>query len=38
MRFVDPVRDWEPDLPLFLLGNSLGGLVVLDYALHYPAG
>jgi len=28
----------EPGLPVFLLGNSLGGLVVLDYALHYPAG
>ena len=25
-----------PALPLFLLGNSLGGLVVLDYALHHP--
>ena len=24
--------------PLVLLGNSLGGLVVLDYALHHPAG
>ncbi|MFL5403582.1 MAG: alpha/beta hydrolase [Gemmatimonadales bacterium] len=36
--FVDSVREWQPDLPLFLLGNSLGGLVVLDYALHYPVG
>jgi alpha-beta hydrolase superfamily lysophospholipase len=36
--FVDRVRKWEGDLPLFILGNSLGGLVVLDYALHYPAG
>jgi alpha-beta hydrolase superfamily lysophospholipase len=36
--FVTQVRGWEPDLPLFLLGNSLGGLVVLDYALHRPAG
>jgi alpha-beta hydrolase superfamily lysophospholipase len=24
--------------PLFLLGNSLGGLVVLEYALHQPEG
>ena len=32
------MRKWEGDLPLFILGNSLGGLVVLDYALHYPAG
>jgi alpha-beta hydrolase superfamily lysophospholipase len=36
--FVDLVRKWEGDLPIFILGNSLGGLVVLDYALHYPAG
>src|SRR6185369_4371068 len=31
------VRAEEPGLPLFLLGNSLGGLIVLDYALAYPA-
>ena len=36
--FLERVRTWEGDLPLFILGNSLGGLVVLDYALHYPAG
>lgn len=36
--FVDRVRKWEVGQPIFLLGNSLGGLVVLDYALHYPAG
>ena len=34
--FLQRVREWERDLPLFLLGNSLGGLVVLDYALHHP--
>jgi alpha-beta hydrolase superfamily lysophospholipase len=34
--FVGRVREWEPGLPLFLLGNSLGGLVVLDYVLHHP--
>jgi alpha-beta hydrolase superfamily lysophospholipase len=33
--FVGRVRKWEPGLPLFLLGNSLGGLVVLDYVLHH---
>ena len=36
--FLASVRKWERDLPVFILGNSLGGLVVLDYALHYPAG
>jgi alpha-beta hydrolase superfamily lysophospholipase len=37
-RLVVRTRGAEPDLPLFLLGNSLGGLVVLDYALHHPQG
>jgi alpha-beta hydrolase superfamily lysophospholipase len=36
--FLARVREWEGDLPLFLLGNSLGGLVVLEYALHHPHG
>lgn len=36
--FLACVREWEAGLPLFLLGNSLGGLVVLDYALHHPDG
>ena len=36
--FLGQVRLWEPNLPLFLLGNSLGGLVVLDYALQRPGG
>jgi alpha-beta hydrolase superfamily lysophospholipase len=35
---VTVVRREEPGLPLFLLGNSLGGLAVLDYALHHPDG
>jgi alpha-beta hydrolase superfamily lysophospholipase len=34
--FVGGVRAWEPGVPIFLLGNSLGGLVVLDYVLHHP--
>ncbi|HWB43222.1 MAG TPA: lysophospholipase [Gemmatimonadales bacterium] len=37
-RFVATVRSEEGDLPLFLLGNSLGGLIALDYALHHPDG
>lgn len=36
--FLARVREWEPDLPLFVLGNSLGALVVLEYALHHPEG
>jgi alpha-beta hydrolase superfamily lysophospholipase len=34
--FLRQVRTWQPDLPVFLMGNSLGGLIVLDYALDYP--
>lgn len=37
-RFVELVRAEERGLPLFLLGNSLGGLIVLEYALHHPDG
>lgn len=37
-RFVALVRREEPGLPIFLLGNSLGGLIVLDYVLHHPEG
>ena len=37
-RFLDLVREEEPGQPVFLLGNSLGGLIVLDYVLHHPDG
>lgn len=32
------VRESEPGLPVFLIGHSLGGLIVLHYVLHDPAG
>jgi alpha-beta hydrolase superfamily lysophospholipase len=37
-RFVATIRSEEGDLPLFLMGNSLGGLIVLDYVLYHPEG
>lgn len=37
-RFLELVRQEEPGLPLFLAGNSLGGLIVLEYALSDPNG
>jgi alpha-beta hydrolase superfamily lysophospholipase len=37
-RLITRIRAERADIPLFLLGNSLGGLVVLDYALHQPEG
>ena len=37
-RFLELVREEEAGRPVFLLGNSLGGLIVLDYALHHPDG
>jgi alpha-beta hydrolase superfamily lysophospholipase len=33
---VQQVHEQTPDLPLFLLGHSLGGLIVLTYGLRYP--
>ncbi|MGC9333220.1 MAG: lysophospholipase [Anaerolineae bacterium] len=36
--FLDLVRAAEADRPLFLLGHSMGGLVVLNYVLHDPSG
>jgi alpha-beta hydrolase superfamily lysophospholipase len=35
MRFV---QSQQPSQPLFLLGHSMGGIIVLDYALRYPEG
>ncbi len=34
--FLKMVAGQEPQRPLFLMGHSLGGLIVLEYALRYP--
>jgi alpha-beta hydrolase superfamily lysophospholipase len=34
--FLALVREKAPDQPLFLMGHSLGGLIVLDYVLAHP--
>jgi alpha-beta hydrolase superfamily lysophospholipase len=36
--FVGMVAREEAGLPLFLMGHSLGGLIVLEYVLHEPDG
>jgi len=36
--FLQMVAAQEPGRPLFLMGHSMGGLIVLEYALHYPEG
>jgi alpha-beta hydrolase superfamily lysophospholipase len=32
------IQEFEGHLPVFLMGHSLGGLIVLNYALYYPHG
>ena len=37
-RFLHLVDQDDPGRPLFLLGNSMGGLIALDYASRRPSG
>lgn len=34
--FINLVHKQHPNLPLFLFGHSMGGLIALDQALYYP--
>ena len=36
--FIYFVSSNQPGIPLFLYGHSMGGLIALDQALHYPDG
>ncbi len=36
--FLQMVRETEGGRPLFLMGHSMGGLIVLEYVLHHPEG
>jgi len=36
--FVQMVAKNETDTPLFLMGHSMGGLIVTNYVLHHPDG
>jgi alpha-beta hydrolase superfamily lysophospholipase len=36
--FLELVHEQEPGRDVFLLGHSMGGLIVLEYALHQPEG
>jgi len=35
-HFLETVRIKQPDLPLFLMGHSMGGLIALEFILHEP--
>ncbi len=36
LTFTRLVAAQQPDVPLFLLGHSMGGLIVLNFGQHYP--
>ena len=36
--FLELIRTRDGDTPVFLLGHSMGGLIALEYCLHYPEG
>ncbi len=37
-NFLRMISQHEPNLPIFMLGHSMGALIALDFLLHDPAG
>ncbi len=35
--YMDRVREWQPDLPIFLVGHSMGGLISTAFLLEHQA-
>lgn len=35
--YADQVREWLPDVPLFLYGHSMGGLIILHHLAGHPS-
>ena len=35
-QYKEMIQEWQPDKPLFILGHSMGGLLVPFYLLDYP--
>ena len=36
LSFTHLINAQHPDIPLFMLGQSMGGLIALNFGLHYP--
>lgn len=34
-RYIDMIRGWQPERPIFLVGHSMGGLISAAYLLEY---
>ncbi|HWH49846.1 MAG TPA: lysophospholipase [Burkholderiales bacterium] len=37
-KYFGMIRAWQPEVPIFLIGHSLGGLIAATYLLEHPDG